>query len=447
MEGVILFADDHIYSQDRPERLLYESFRRELPTLGVHNLELAIQSVKSIGSFKALILDWQYSNDDSFEEIEEELGNKFIIRTSQREDAAYKFLNDNYFYSLIYIFSEIDIEESHGTVLKEKFGNRIQFRKKENLTKDNIEVIRNSILEDIKNWEEQNVNLSIPILWTQSIIKSVQAIFYNLSSVDPFWISELFETASVEPVEPSVEIINLFQDLLAENLIQDEYLNTQIRNAAAYKGTINAENFAKVVKILYFGKVLETAPIMTGDIINFNNEMFGIIITPECDIRHVTSNPSSNLFELLCFSKGDFKKSDFNLQANIKAAPLIARAEEQQNITFNSNQRIELSQIINSQITQAEKKLQVNAFTQTKPRYHFLPCFEFDQGNFSGIIKIDFRNSLKMFLPSDITVDKRVGKLNSPYIQELRQRYFAYKGRIGVPGHSKSLREWLLDNN
>jgi hypothetical protein len=52
-----------------------------------------------------------------------------------------------------------------------------------------------------------------------------------------------------------------------------------------------------------------------------------------------------------------------------------------------------------------------------------------------------------MFLGKDITSENRIGKINSPYIQELRQRYFSYKGRVGVPGHSSKLREWLLDKN
>ncbi len=447
MEGVILFADDHIYSANRPEKLLYESFRSELPTLGVHNLELASESVKSIGSFKAIILDWQYSSEDAFEDIAQELGEKISIITPQKEDAAYKFLSDNDFYSLIYIFSEIDIEEKHGTALKEKFGNRIQFRKKENLKTENIEEIRKSILEDINNWEDQNKNLSIPIVWTQSINKAVQAIFYKLSLADPFWISELYKTASTDPVEPSVEVINLFQDLLAENLIQDQHLIEQISKVATTGELSDAEKYAKVVKILYYGKVVDTAPLMTGDIIALDNDRFGIIITPECDIRQVINHPETDLFELLCFSKGDFKKSDFNLQATIKAMPIITKAEEQQNISFTSAQQKELSKLLNSQIKEAEKQLQIKAFTQTNPRYHILPCFEFEQDNLSGIIRIDFRSSLKMFFGKDITIEKRIGKVNSPYIQELRQRYFSYKGRVGVPGHSRKLREWILDNN
>jgi len=92
--------------------------------------------------------------------------------------------------------------------------------------------------------------------------------------------------------------------------------------------------------------------------------------------------------------------------------------------------------------------VQTDAFTQTNfPRLHILPCFEFQPGNYSGIALIDFRSGLDLIECSKIQLGNRVGKLNTPYIQELRQRYLAYKGRVGVPGYSKKLREWLLSEN
>lgn len=449
MEGVILFADDHIYSPDRPERLLYESLRSELPTLGIHNLDLAAQAVKSIGSFKALILDWQYSDDETFEDIEKELGEgKMTITTAQKENAAYKFLLDNNFYSLIYIFSEKDIEETYGESLRKEFGDRIKIKRKGgNFIARNIETYKNDILTDIQNWENDHKNLSIPILWSQSINKAVQLIFNKLHLADPNWISELYKTASTDPVEPSVEVINLFQDLLSETIIQDETLNTKIKEVSQVGELLRPEDFAKVIRILYYGKVVESAPIMTGDIIKIDENSYGIIITPECDIRHVIDNPKNSHFELLCFKNGDFKKSNFKLEATIKAGPIINRVEEMKNMTFSKGEKTELSQLVNSQIKDAENKLQIIAFTQTKPRYHLLPCFEFAEDNYNGIAMIDFRIGLKMILGNTINVQNRVGKLNTPYIQELRQRYFSYKGRVGVPGHSRKLREWLIGQN
>lgn len=449
MEGVILFADDHIYSDGRPENYLFKILQNSLPTLGVHSLELAEKAIKSIGTFQALVLDWQYSDDDSFEDIAQELNEgKITLTTAQREDAAYKFLLNNDFYSLIYIFSEKDIEEQYGQLLRAKFGERIRIKRKdEEFTMENAERYKEEILNDIIEWQKNNKVLAVPIQWSQSINKSVQSIFHELSNADPNWIQELYRTAETDPVEPSVEVINLFQNLLAETIIQDKELNEKIKETSGDDELNDPENYAKVIRILYYGKVVENAPIMTGDIIKLDGDLYGIIITPECDIRHVINNPDSEYYELLCFSKTDYRKSDFNLKATIKAKPIIDKAEEQKNITFSKGEKTQLSRALNTQITHAEKILQITAFTQTNPRYHLLPCFEFAECDYSGIAKIDFRNGLKMHLGNIITIDKRIGKLNTPYIQELRQRYFSYKGRVGVPGHSLKLREWLLDKN
>ena len=46
----------------------------------------------------------------------------------------------------------------------------------------------------------------------------------------------------------------------------------------------------------------------------------------------------------------------------------------------------------------------------------------------------------------DVNPENRICKLNSPYIQDLRQRYLGYKGRVGVPSFPDKLREWILNN-
>ncbi|ANI88031.1 hypothetical protein A9P82_01055 [Arachidicoccus ginsenosidimutans] len=58
-------------------------------------------------------------------------------------------------------------------------------------------------------------------------------------------------------IVPRVEVINLFQDFLAENFIQNEYLNQQIREAAAVGGDImNAENTQKSLRVSITEKLL-----------------------------------------------------------------------------------------------------------------------------------------------------------------------------------------------
>jgi hypothetical protein len=435
MEGVILFADDAVY-KDSFERNFFFSLLNEkkYPVLAIDSLDLLETTTNSISTYKAIILDWNFAS-----EVLDE-----AIQVPPRNPD--QFLLHSNLFSLIYIYSDQEIENTEiGNQLKTVYGQKIKFKQK---NKDSVENEKTLILQDIEEFEQQYPNLKVPFIWSQSINKSVQQIFKGLQSADPNWITELYKTASLDPVMPSIEVINLFQNLLSEQVIQDELLNSSITEVGEQQLQMdNAENFAKLIRILYYGKVKQSAPIMTGDIIKLGQDTYGIIITPECDIRHIIGHGESSYFELLCFSKNDFKKSEFDLQATIKASPLIAKAEEFLEKKFSGAQRTELSKLLNSQIKTAENNLHIIAFTQTNPKLHLLPCFEFEFGNFSGIAKIDFRTSLQMYLGKDISVNDRIAKINTPYIQEIRQRYFAYKGRVGVPGHSRKLREWLLGKN
>jgi hypothetical protein len=442
MEGVILFADDEIYNSGFEEDFFKSLVsEKQFPVIAVDNLELLQKTSNSISTFKAIILDWNFKDGNLDELGEEGLG----LKTGVRNPDGY--LLGNKLFSLIYIYSDEDVRETEtGRRLIEEYGERIKFKIKNKSRSAKDE--KNEIFKDIAEFENNNPNLKVPYIWGQSINKSVQRIFKELQVADPNWITELYKTASSDPVSPSIEVINLFQNLLAEQVIQDKELNDKIEEVAnGGEAVDNAENFAKLIRILYYGKVETTSPLMTGDIIKLAEDQFGIIITPECDIRHVLNHLDGSYFELLCFSSNDFKKSEYDLKATIKATPLTTKAEEFAEKAFTGKQRMELSQLLNSQIKSAENNLHIEAFTQTNSKLHLLPCFEFVQGDFSGIAKIDFRTSLKMYKGSSITVGKRIAKINTPYIQELRQRYFAYKGRVGVPGHSKKLREWLLGRN
>lgn len=443
-----MFADDKILSYSfgetptqTEENRLFKQLAETNPVLGVKNLRSATSTLKSIGLFSAIILDWQFS-----EELEADDDPTSEMVQIDRDDETFDFLMKNEIYSFVYVYStaQAQIEAKYGDRLKDKYRNRIEFRSKDNL--QNTEEESNIILEKIAEWESQNRTQTVPIVWSKSINQAVQKIFVSLEAADPNWIKEVHETSMGDGVNPEVEVVNLFQNLLAENVIQDEELLNAV-SLTASQGTAlsKPEDYAKLVRVLYYGTPHSKDAFMTGDILKFSDEEFGIIITPECDIRHVAGKNDAS-YEILVFNKSGYKKSEFGLKNNIKAAPVIEKVEEITGAPFSNPNKTALSQIVNNQVKEAERQLQITGFTQTQPRLHLLPCFEFAPNDLSGIAKIDFRAGLRLIPQASITPDMRVKKLNSPYIQELRQRYLAYKGRVGVPAYSKGLREWLLEN-
>lgn len=442
MEGVILFADDDIYSEDSSfERDLYNALckKDKYPIVGVSNLDLAESAIRSLSSLKAFIIDYEFLEKDT------ELQSMGISPKAVK--AKELLINPELaIFSLIYLYSKKNIENSEdGEILKKKYNERIRFREKSS-DSNQIDKEIDSIIQDIELWEKDHQNYEVPFKWNQSINQAVQKIFITLEGADPYWITELYKTSLTDGVEPSVEVINLFQYLLSENIIQDEELRRIIKVYAEGGKTLSKpEDYARLIKILYYGSTKCSYPIMTGDIFKFSEDQFGIVISPECDIRHIIDKKEQSYFELLRFSINDYKKHSFKLNASIKAAPIIKKAEEYKLCPFTKNQKIELSQELNKQIDAAETKLQIEAFTQTDHRIHLLPCFEFNKNDYHNVALIDFRFGLELKPAISLIKENRIGKLNTPYIQELRQRYLAYKGRVGVPRFSEELRKWLLE--
>jgi hypothetical protein len=453
MEGVILFADDKIHKygfnpedksyEQSDENKLFKNLAQSFSVLGVQDLKMAENTIKAVGVFSALILDWQFEKDELPSDDETD---KLVQAPSVKDDATFNFLMSNEIFSLIYIYSTAaeEIKEKHLVKLEKKYTGRIQIHDKKNITDTAKESQR--IIADLKAWKSKNTSLEIPFKWSKSVNQSMQKIFSNLQAADSNWISELYNTSASDGVDPGVEVINMFQNILSESITQDNTLLSEIKEvAAAGIGLSNPEHYSTLMRILYFGQSKASDPFMTGDIFKYpGTDKYCIIITPECDIRHVLKDTDKKHWEVLTFSKDDYKRGNFKLKATIKPTPVINKAEEFKTGAFTKNEKIEIAQELNKQVKEAERKLQIESFTQTEPRIHLIPCFEFEPNNLSGIALIDFRTSLALELGSDLKAANRIGRLNPPFIQELRQRYFSYKGRVGVPGYSMKLREWLL---
>ncbi|KXK18972.1 MAG: hypothetical protein IT216_01025 [Saprospiraceae bacterium] len=411
MEGVIIFADDELNSLEFMQGI-YKGLVQynKFPVLGLNNLDLTKSSILSINNIKALILDYTFkekSEDDDLPDIERK---------------ASEILEDDdlHIFSLIYIYSQEELENTEfGTNLKAKYGNNsVKFRLKSSdakKVKDEYE----SILTDIENWDREHPHLTVPNIWNKSLGQAIQSIFHSLDKADHYWIKDLFyssvrkkskigKVVEVE-VEPTIQVINLFQHLLSEKLIQNKSLRDSINQYSIdnFKNKTTPESYANLFQRLYFTKTPVTDEIMTGDIFEISKNNYAILISPECDITFLKTKDLQ--MEFLCFKKDDF---DTYIENHFK--------------------------------TEQEKQ---KAFNQVKDRIHVLPSFPFDDNTKNKSAFIDFRISLNLIKGSELKLDHRKFKLNSPYIQQLRQRYLSYIGRVGVPAIPNSMVEYNLKKN
>jgi len=269
MDGVILFADDQVFNTRSNEYKLFCKFNSnsELTVLPIDNLYSLEKVLSSVSTYKALILDWNFkrqkddSNDDD---------------TQLPDETPFELIKNNEIYSLIYIYSQNPIGDDTQKKLREAYHEKIFFATKSN--SNDIDTEYRKILQGIQDFENSNKHMEIPFLWSQTINKSAQKIFVELENADKFWIKELFYSSVRKPnkdgtftdveIEPTIEVVNLFQNLLFEKLIQDISLKEAIQKYSTenYMATSDLNSTNTLFSRLYYTKTLETDTIMTGDI-------------------------------------------------------------------------------------------------------------------------------------------------------------------------------------
>jgi hypothetical protein len=209
---------------------------------------------------------------------------------------------------------------------------------------------------------------------------------------------------------------------LAESLTQNAFLLNSIKDylssgssEVVTQDTARDESIAKLFRRLFYTKLTQDSSIMTGDVCELADSRFGIIITPECDVKDVISGKIAS-FDLLTFSKGSFDAF----------------------LLLDNYQR---SGYADAGVKKLEKFRK--SFNQTDGKYHVLPSFPFDEVSFNLSVLIDFSQGCERYTVEQIRV-KRKYKLNAPFIQQLRQRYISHLGRVGVPSLPTSLRNFNL---
>jgi len=423
--GVLLYADDEVFTLEKPENKLFGLLTGEKPVLGVSSIEQAENALKSIGSFDAIILDWDFG-EDAVLDVSDELEGVKISKPSTKEDETFTFLENNHLYCLVYIFSENDIESSkYGDRLKGLFGNRIKFLKKENFTTNaEVQGTKEQILHEIQEWKSNNTGLSFPIKWGQSINQSIQAVFAELAMADESWVKEIYDTVNTDGLDGKVFMVELLQMILSEQILTDDSLLTKIEEVAnSIKSTADEESTSKLFSRLYYSKLSEGSPIMTGDICRVNENTFAVIITPECDIKDVLNGKVMH-FDALIFDNSSF---DILIKSRY---PDYTR--EQYNAWKEGNDKAK----------KKVKNLKI-LFNQNEPKVHFLPSFPLFTEDLKSTGLINFsHNTIR--LTTEEVIHSREYKLNSPFVQQLRQRYLSYIGRVGVPALPSALKNWNL---
>lgn len=401
MDGVIIFADNRVFENGSYENQLFLKLQSDstLSVLPIHTITNLETVLKSMSTFKVLILDWNF---------EQESNNEFELAGVRLPISNPKELLQKIdIYSLIYVYSQAEIPEVDKEQLLKKFNDKIKFKTKKG--EEAIESEYNSIKRDITSFEDKHKHMEIPFIWSQTINQSLQTIFNELENANPNWIKEIRDSAKADGGEPTSEIIEIFHNLLNESLIQNRVLRDELDKYNCVEQVINEENTAKLYRRIFYSKLAADAPIMTGDIFKFDDNRYGILITPECDLA------DKEVYEFLLIKKDASKQY-----------------QDKKRSTYTKNPK-DTREIFNNGVL----------------RRHIFPSFPFEEQQYNDIAVIDFCDALRVYSKAYhkygcIDTKRSQYKLNAPYIHQLRQRFVASFGRYGVPAIPESLRNYNL---
>lgn len=404
MNGIVLFADNKIFSRGN-EKTLFELFlqKKEFSILPIDNLACLESTIKSASTFKACIIDWNFENteidDEDFDGIQH----------TQRTPMSI-LLNYSLF-TLVYIYSEIDLSEEEKHCLKKKYGRKIHFRKK---GKNVVEEYK-YITRDIRKFERESPHLDIPFLWSQTINTAAQSIFEELENADRNWIKEFRDTVIADCGDPTTELIDVFNNVLSESIVQSPVLRNALDNYSVESNSKSVKSTAKVYQRLIYSQIPSEVPIMTGELFKFKSNLYGILITPECEIK----DKCNNQLEFLLFRRSNFNEY---LDKNYSYGP------NDNYDVFKEKRKESLKKIFNND----------NLSTQ------ILPVFPFSPRRYNEVACISFKTAFCIKKNREY-INKRMGyRLNAPYIHQLRQRFVSYFGKYGVSAIPDSLREYNL---
>lgn len=408
MNGVVLFADNRIFCQGK-ENELFNLFlsNPEFSVLPIDSLGCLESVIKSASTFRACIIDWDFENnevkDDDFAGLD----------LPQRTPMS--LLMENPLYTLVYVYSEKEIPENEKAYLQNKYGNKIQFKTKSEDAKSEYKII----LNDIQVFEANNTHMVIPFMWSQSINQSAQRIFSELESANAFWIKEIKKTALADGGDATSEVIDVFNNLLNEDLIQNRTLRNLLDAFDCNDENRQEDNTARLYRRIYYSKIVDGTPIMTGDIFKFDEDTYGILITPECEIADKNKEKEKEYYDFLIISK---------------KASLKYQEDKQKKFSKDANGARNAKEIFNNGVISR----------------HVLISFPFEDGLCNQIGLVDFNTALRTMPKignnkTSIMNIRTNFKLNVPYIHQLRQRFVSYFGKYGVPAIPDSLRDYNLN--
>lgn len=134
MNGVVIFADNRIFSKGK-ENELFKLFLNDsdFSVLPIDSLECLESTIKSASTFRACIIDWDFENNDMKDEDFDG------VELPQRTPMS--ILTELTLYTLVYVYSEKEIPETEKKELQSKYGKKSDLKQNKEMSIQNIIIL------------------------------------------------------------------------------------------------------------------------------------------------------------------------------------------------------------------------------------------------------------------------------------------------------------------
>lgn len=376
-DGNVVIIDDEINSPTGALKELINELNDK--SILFHKLDRIPDDwqINNFRNISFMILDWEFKpNDKDFKALQMSDDLKANPTINLIKD-----IREKYFFP-IFIFSQDEKEEiicelKKAELFSEKIPNNILVEKKNEPF---------NLIENLKSWLCDNPALYVMKKWDKEYQKSKAQLFKSLSSISCFWPNILWKCYKKDGVNPSEELSELISRNLSSRINYFEYDKEILCNK-------------KNDNINILKQVIENSKFIKKEYINTNT-----------------------------FSTGDlYKKSicedEFDYYINIR--PLCDIKKKKSELYLIGGKTVDLSNLKDEQ----------NELLKKYGCFNEKVCEVFlDLVDDGKVIQFCF-NQLKIVSKDKIDENNLVyiGRLLSPYIDKIQQKFAFYLQRKGLP--------------
>ncbi|MEC0247261.1 response regulator receiver domain [Paenibacillus chitinolyticus] len=252
-------------------------------------------------------------------------------------------------------------------------------------------------IDEVKTTLENSDNLVVRIsyLWkvqlNTAIEKSILTINKRLNNKA---LSLLMKECELDTQHLPTEITNLLTDLLSSEIVP---LDTEINPINDHEQGEGYEAYKWLVQLRKYALPTDKRHIFTGDIFKINDDEYGIVITPKCDLAR-----PSEISKVKFLIGRDFYKSK-----------------------YKGNETLE-------QWKSKTENIMRNYFISPSEKEYWVLDIPVNGEEISLVFRFDevYTETVETFMNNTYP---RIINLRSPYLEDIIQSYSTFQLRIGLP--------------